>query len=95
MFIVATENNVLMKIPISLEVKSNANTYLLQNNLHAIENIELSTGDSSMQIVLLTVIDKNSIWILFSDGKLYEYNFCNNQFGIIEHSEQIDYLITL
>lgn len=84
-----------MKIPISMKIKSNANTYLLQDTLNAIDNIELNEGDSSLQVVLLTPMDKNSIWILFSNGKLYEYNFCINKYGIIKDSERIDYLITL
>lgn len=96
MLIVATESNALMKIPISNEMNSNTNTYLLQDAINTVDNIELKTGDSSLQVVLLTSIVVNrTFWILFSNGKLYEYNFCTKKLTVIDDSGRIDYFITL
>lgn len=71
-------------------MKSNGNSYLLQDAMNSIEMIRLTANDDSLNhIKLFTMMTVNNLWALLSDGILYEYDIQTKRTNIIENSGQI------
>lgn len=88
---ITNENNTLMKLVISSEMKSDENSYLLLDAMNSLEEVDFATADSqtALHVVLLNFLSQNQLWALLSNGIVYEYNLCSNNFSIIENSGQI------
>lgn len=98
MLVVADATQTLMKIRFSNDMKSDENSYLLNDAINSIEKIEVMVDDdddddeSVHQIILqIVLINEQILWILYSTGILYEYNFHTKQYSIIKDSTQICY----
>lgn len=80
-------------------MKSVENSYLLQDDtLNVIDKIEITSNDPSPDGTLITLIDSLNeyiLWMLLSDGKLYEYDFRTKNAIIIENSGQIRFFKVL
>lgn len=82
---------------ISSEMKSHGNTYLLQEAVNSRQEVEFTVGEplTTIQVVLLNSPDRNHLCALFSNGKLYEYNFDTTELIACENSDQICYITVL
>lgn len=89
MLIIANENNVFMKTFISNEMKCGENSYLLHDSTSSDDKIMFTADVSSLRVLSFTLLNENYLWILLSNGNLYEYNFCKNIFTVIEDPGQI------
>lgn len=79
-----------MKINYTHGIKSNGNSYLLQDAMNSTEMIRLTANDDSLNhIKLFTMMTVNNLWALLSDGNLYEYDIQTKRTIIIENSGQI------
>ncbi|XP_055326896.1 uncharacterized protein LOC129580473 [Sitodiplosis mosellana] len=58
-----------------------------------VDKIMFATDFSSLQMLSFSIMDENYLWILLSDGNLYEYNFCTNIFSVIKDSGRINYYV--
>lgn len=63
-----------MKFSYSCEVKRDENSYQIRDFENFIDKNNFMAGDSTQQVTLLTTMNEKFIWILFSDGNLYEYD---------------------
>lgn len=72
-------------------MKSDENSYLLKDAANSIEQIEVMAEQSMHQIMQTLLINEQILWILLSNGILYEYNFDTKQSLVIEGSERICY----
>lgn len=86
MLIIANENNVFEKMYISSEMKCDVNSYLLHDSTNVKDKITFTTDVSSYQERQSTLLNEKYLWILLSNGNLYEYNFCRNAFTVIKGS---------
>lgn len=89
MLIIANENNVFIRTFISNEMKCGENSYLLHDSMNSDYKIMLTADVSSHRVLSFTLLNENYLWILLSNGNLYEYNFCKNVFTVIKDPGQI------
>lgn len=89
MLIIADENNVFIKTFITNEMKCRENSYLLHDSMNSDDKIMLTADVSSLRVLSFTLLNENYLWILLSNGNLYEYNFCKNVFTVIKDPWQI------
>lgn len=71
-------------------MKSDENSYLLQDDMNVIDKIE--SHDSSPDVTLITLItsfNESTLWMLLSDGKLYEYDLFTKNVMVIEYTGRI------
>lgn len=90
--IIAAEENFLMKITFPKEIEPAEDTYFLKSS--KIETYQLDL-DNNIQISQFELINKNLLWILSSNGNLYEHNTATKQLLCIEDSQQIHSFILL
>lgn len=90
--IAVAENSILMKIIFPKEIEPAEDTYFLKNS--KIETYKLDL-DSNFQVSQFESMNKNLLWILSSNGNLYEHNTATNALMCIEDTQQIRSFILL
>lgn len=82
---------------VASEMKSHGNTYLLQEAVNSRQEVEFTVGEplTTILVVLLNSPNGNHLCALFSNGKLYEYNFDTKELMACENADQICYIAVL
>lgn len=76
-----------MKVFHSKGIRSNESSYLLEDTKKSMEIISIENLMHSIK--RFTLYAKNILWVLSSNGNLYEHNFHLKTFEIIENCGQI------
>lgn len=86
LFFLAAENMTLLKYNIPKNIVPASNTYCLAGYISAIETHQLELEGKMTQIEVFT---ETSLWILASNGNLYEYDPVSRRITCIENTGQI------
>ncbi|XP_031617014.1 uncharacterized protein LOC116336928 isoform X2 [Contarinia nasturtii] len=87
--IVANDNNELLKIFISSDMRHDQNSYLLKEYTNSVNKMDFTTDSKLHQVILITTISDKVVWILLSNGNIYD-----DSFTIIKESGSICYYVT-
>lgn len=87
-----TENTII-RVQTSKDMSFKENSFLLDEASNSVETVEI-TGNKS-NIIQITSVKDAIVWVLMSDGLLYEYNGRRNEFLILEDDYPKSHIILL